>query len=437
MDPQLAAYLKKIARPGAVWLTSGERGGGKTHTAVAVMEKLVKGKVPGMRKVIVCTNIIFYHKVGGNVLVEPPPGVHHITTMKELWPIVVDTIETYGRDVLIMLILDEAQGFIAGDNNFTNSSIPMKEMLGTIRKYSMMVWFLTPTARSVGPMFRNLINAKKNPGNITCRWKKDLELNQQWIDQCKLDSRPQEWMAVIPYDAPPVMMRIPVTEWTGVLEDLKEGQYCYDHVASATFKEGDGFDFNAFNDFLGGVASIYAMDAIKEFYAKMKAGETAEGGEAEMSERERKLVLATKLHDEYDLTWEDAAAAAEIPFGTLKTWRTQAKKEEKMSKKSAIGTHPSKSVARQTDGWMTGGSKSPRIYISKRTGGNEGDSGENSSAEARDSEEIFDPSEDASEGVPDGIGEACDTPLPDGRYTMSEMRRAVHHCIGGDGDEAE
>ncbi len=427
MDEGLAAYLKKIARPGAVWLTSGERGGGKTHTAVAVMEKLVKGKVPGMRKVVVATNIIFYHKVNGNLKVEPPPGVYHITTMRELWPIVVDTIETYGRDVLIMLILDEAQGFIAGDNNFSNSSIPMKEMLGTIRKYSMMVWFLTPTARSVGPMFRNLINAKKNPGNITCRWKKDLELNQQWIDQCKLDSKPQEWMAVIPYDAPPVMMRIPITEWTGIQENLKEGQYCYDHVASATFKEGDGFDFNAFNDYLGGVASIYAMDAIKEFYARMEASEASEAGEdPEIAERRQKMELATRLHDQFNLTWEDAASAANVPLGTLKTWRTQAKKDEKRTKKSTRDVHPPKTVASITDGCLTGGSNFPPIYISKTTAEIAGGADGPTSAEPLFSEAGEDPSGDV-EGAPS-------TPLPDGRYTMHEMRRAVHHCIG---DEEE
>lgn len=431
MDPKLAEYLRKIARPGAVWLTSGERGGGKTHTAVAVMEKLVKGKVPGMRRVIVCTNIIFYHKVDGGIRVEPPPGVYHITTMRELWPIVVDTIETYGRDVLIMLILDEAQGFIAGDNNFTNSSIPMKEMLGTIRKYSMMVWFLTPTARSVGPMFRNLINAKKNPGNITCRWKKDLELNQQWIDQCKLDSRPQEWMAVIPYDAPPVMMRIPVTEWTGTIENLKEGEYCYDHVASATFKEGDGFDFNAFNDYLGGVASIYAMDAIKEFYAKMEVGESAEG-DPEVSERQRKLDLATKLHDEFGLTWEQASAATEVPLTTLKLWRRNAKKDDETGGNTAKKRCPSKMTASATDRQTTGGSKSPPIYISKRPAGIAGAAGEELAADPSDSEGVLDLPDDGPEGAPDGVGEAYGTPLPDGRYTMNEMRRAVHHCIGDD-----
>jgi len=433
MDKQLAEYIRKIARPGAVWLTSGERGGGKTHTAVAVMEKLVKGKVPGMPKVIVATNIIFYHKVNGRINVEPPPGVYHITTMKELWPIVVDTIETYGRDVLIMLVLDEAQGFIGGDSNFTNSSIPMKEMLGTIRKYSMMVWFLTPTAKSVGPMFRNLINAKKNPGNVTCRWRKDLELNERWIKECKLDSSPKEWMAVIPYDTYPVMMRIPVTEWTGVLENLKEGQYCYDHVASATFREGEGFDFNDFNDALGGVASIHAMEAIKEFYAKMEAVEASEGGmDPEAAERKRKVELATRLHDEFDLTWEDAASAANVPLGTLKMWRNQAKKEEKRTAKSVIGTHPSKSVARQTDGWMEGGSKISPIYISKRPGAKEGGKGEGPSAGPSDLEEETDPSD----GVPGDVESTYETPLPDGTYTMQEMRRAVHHCIG-DGDEEE
>ena len=37
----LEPIIKNAARPGAVWLTSGFRGGGKTHTAVAIAEKMV------------------------------------------------------------------------------------------------------------------------------------------------------------------------------------------------------------------------------------------------------------------------------------------------------------------------------------------------------------------------------------------------------------
>lgn len=430
MTADLDAYFSKIARPGAVWLTSGERGGGKTHTAVAVMEGMVKGRFPSMPRVVVMTNIIFYHRVGGRLTVQTPPGVHHIRTMRDLWPKVADTIDEYGRDVLIMLILDEAQGFIGGDSNYTNASIPMKEMLGTIRKYNMMVWFLTPTARSVGPAFRNLINAK-NPGNLTCRWRKDLSLNNQWIEACHIDASPKEFMAVIPYDADPVMLRIPVTEWTGIHEDLREGEYCYDHIASAAFREGEGFDFNDFNDALGGVASIHAIDAIREFYRGMEAAESAK---PEVSERDRKLTLAKRLHDERGMSWEDAADYAEIPYGTLKGWLSKERKDAERVERG----HPISETARQLDGWMTGGSKSPPIYISKRGPENGGPEGAPHPPECVP--------EECSEGCPEGPsdelpeeGEKTDGAhgIPDGTYSIEEMRRAVHHCIGDDGEGPE
>ena len=295
---RLGDFIAAIARPGAVWMTSGERGGGKTHTAVAIAERMVKGRFPQLPKIVVATNIIFYHKVDGQIRVEPPPGVFHIRTMRDFFPIVVDSIRTYGRDVLIVLILDEAQGFVGGDLNSTNASIPMKEFLGTIRKYNSMVWFLTPSAKQLGPAFRNLINAK-TPGNLTCRWKKDLALNERWIKANGLKCTPKQLMIVRPYDHEPAFIQIPVTEWTGTVDGLEEGQYCYDHEASATFREGKGFCFNDFNDYMGGIASINAMDAIEEYY-RTQIGDSEEGGatpvrsEADI-ERESKAKLYSRM----------------------------------------------------------------------------------------------------------------------------------------------
>lgn len=428
MIPAIDPWMKHIARPGAVWLTSGERGGGKTHTAVAVMEMLVKHRFPSMPRVVVCTNVIFYHKVHGRVRVETPPGVFHITTMRELFPIIVDTIDTYGRDVLIMLVLDEAQGFIGGDSNFTNSSIPMKEMLGTIRKYNLMVWFLTPTARSIGPAFRNMMNGK-NPGNVTCRWRKDMGRNAAYIKQNRLPWHPREVMAVMPYDDVPAAMRVPVTEWTKTVEDLREGEYCYDHIASATFKEGDGFDFNSFNETLGGVASIHALDAIRDFYRRVEKRDERIPTPAEV-EKETKARAYVKLQSN-GVPQTVAAKSLGVPRTTLNDWARElglsVTKDMKTGDDEEVSVRQENGIASTFDDGRDGGSRAPPIYISEggpEIGGAGGDVP--SDGEGCSVMEELPPSDDP-EADADGV---TDTPIPDGRYTFEEFSEATRYCIG-------
>ena len=135
-------------------------------------------------------------------------------------------------------------------------------------------------------------------------------------------------MAVIPYDTYPVMMRIPVTEWTGVLENLKEGQYCYDHVASATFREGEGFDFNDFNDALGGVASIHAMEAIKEFYASLPEDEgTDTPSDGRMTEEQWMGKWFPKLRDA-GVSQKLLCEVFHHDHRQLKAWAAEASKRE-------------------------------------------------------------------------------------------------------------
>ena len=263
----LDAFFGEHAKPGAVWLTTGDRGGGKTHTAVHLAESFVKGAYPSMGKVIVATNIIFYHKVNGEIKTECPEGVYHITTMQQLFPIIVENVKKYGRSVRIILILDEAQNFIAGDNNSINESVNMKIFLGTIRKYCLMVWFLTPTAMSVGPAFRNYTTDPNKAGNVTCKIRKDLAMNAEYIRKTKKDWNPKQVVMVRANDREFFFMRVGKTEWTKTWEELEEGEYCYDHQSNATFYAGDGFDFSDFNKVMGDVASVNQMAAIEKYYA--------------------------------------------------------------------------------------------------------------------------------------------------------------------------
>ncbi len=430
---ELDSYFARMFKPGAVILTSGFKGGGKSHTAIAVAEQLVKGLYPSVGKVEVFTNIIFFRRRDGKIVEETPDHVHLVTTMKDLFPMLMDSIERNGRDVLNLLILDEAQGFIGGDSNSTNASVMMKEMLGIIRKFRLAVWFLTPSAKSIGPAFRNWINDPKYPGNLTARFMKDLSWNERYIEKNRLDIDPKSLMQVKNFDSDPILLIVPVTEWTQTRDSLKEGQYCYDHEASATFYVGDGFDWEKFNRTIGGVSSIRVMETIRRYYAENHGGDANAPVLTADEARKRTQAQIAKRMLEDGASQRDVAKALGIARQTVVRRVEQyggmpsKNMSEKGSKKVVNLTEnriagdgdmlPPEGVASSVVKWQLGGRFSPPIYISSKTPQKGGFSGV---AVATDGTEKHPEN--------DGIG----TPIPDGRYTLPELRRAVHHCIGDD-----
>ena len=324
VSEELDSLFAEMVKPGSVWLTSGFKGGGKSHTAIAMAELFVKGKFPSVGRVVVLTNMIFFHKKGGKIIEEPPPGVFHITTMKEVFPLIVDALKKYDRKVTILLILDEAQNFIGGDNNQTNASVMMKIFLGTIRKFGLMVWFLTPSAASIGPAFRNYLNDPKYPGNLTAMWKKDLAYNKKIIEAHHMQNvQPKELMLVRNFDMDqPVLLRIPVTEWTKPKDDLKEGEYCYDHEASATFYVGDGFDWEDFNRTIGGVSSINAITTIERYFIKANV-ETLPESRGELT-KEMKINLCVRAVEICGIDLKTSCKIVNVPYSTMRNWLKKA-----------------------------------------------------------------------------------------------------------------
>ncbi len=301
--------------------SSGPVGAGKSFTAITLAELLVTGRYPSVGDVSVITNIIFFHKVKGRILEETPPNVHHVCTMKELFLLIPRIIEGRGRSVRILLILDEAQNFIAGDTNQSNASATMKEFLGTIRKFRLVVWFLTPSAMSVGPAFRNFINDPKYPGNLTARWKKDLALNRRYITSRGLSWDPRELMMVKSFDMDrPIFLRVHATEWTKTRDSLRDGEYCYDHEASATFYVGDGFDWADFNRVIGGVSSLRALDTIKEYFAKEGPSSREQEAPAENLTKETKMALCVRAVNECGLDLKTSAKIVDVPYSTMRRW---------------------------------------------------------------------------------------------------------------------
>ncbi len=458
MDKRTDEFFASVFKPGSVILSSGFKGGGKSHTAVAVGEQLVKGKYPSVGKVVMLTNMFFLHKVHGEIIEETPPDVYHITTMKELFSLIVDIIERYGRDVVILMILDEAQNFIAGDSNQTNASAMMKEFLGTIRKFRLVVWFLTPSARSIGPAFRNFLNDPKYPGNLTCMFKKDLGFNQRYIKEHNLPFKPNELMLVKSFDSDVQLLQVPVTEWTGTSDNLKEGGYCYDHEATATFYVGDGFDWSLFNRTIGGVSSLNILKTIKAFYAEHCSSEqsgSAPKVSAEEAVKLSQIEIAVNLLNS-GMTERDAAMKVGLSrdqlryrlekAGYIKIRRTNESESENCDSKKcwvkpSPDVHTKNETASSLGGCVSEGGNLPPIYISKSNPEKRALGGalrhkSDSSGRAPPKVLVDDQSKDEQncESNPSRDAEyPYSTPLPEGRYTIEELRDAVKWCIGEDG----
>ncbi len=254
-------------------------------------------------------------------MAEDLGSVYHICTMKELFPLIVEILTRDGKNCRILLILDEAQNFVGGDNNQSNASAMMKEFLGTIRKFRLIVWFLTPSSKSIGPAFRNYLNDPKYSGNITAMWKKDLARNKKYIEEHNLHWNPKELMMVKNFDMDePFFLKVPVTKWTQTLDTLKDGEYYYDHEASATFYVGEGFNWEKFNRKIGGVSSLNVIETIKEFYKKMDTTCTEKNATEVEIPRSFKIEICTRIIKECKADLKTACNIVDVPYSTMRRW---------------------------------------------------------------------------------------------------------------------
>lgn len=304
-------YYQKVFRPGALMVTSGRRGGGKTHSAISFAQMLVNGVYPELGKWRIATNVIFVRKHRDRFVTDYPEGVHHIVSLKELFPIAADVLE---KDENLLLILDEAQNFLLGEHNGTPTVTSMKTFMGIIRKFNISVWLLSPVTKNMGPAFRNFIDDPDNPGNVSVMWERHEDFARRIIKEhgLKIETRDIIFMRYSALECSEATV-IPKLSWTTPPEKLKEGEYCYDHKASAEFSVGDGFDFKAFISATGNVSSFEMVDAIRNFYRDMK-----EAGEEETKEFEETLLAAASRIKSMGLTDESISRAFGIPVTTLR-----------------------------------------------------------------------------------------------------------------------
>ena len=275
----LRKYLSNIIKPGAVIVSDGMRGGGKTHTAVSFCQNIIEGKIGGFPEhTILLTNVIFVRKNrGGGFDTGAPPNVHTVFTLKEIFPIIADNLEMNGRkDTMFILLLDEAQNFLMGDMNSSGEMAKsMKSFCGIIRKFNLCLWLISPALRNLGPAFRNFIDADNDPANVTCTFEKHPSYAKRLIEERHYDMDPRSLVEVKP-GAKEFGQMLPVLDasWTKDPESLKEGEYAYDHLASADFRIGEGFPFDEFVFSISGKSSYHMIESIREFYQRLDSDQS-------------------------------------------------------------------------------------------------------------------------------------------------------------------
>ena len=319
MDPNTAKlkrdvvlkYYQMVFKPGSLMVSSGRRGGGKTHSAISFAQMLVNGEFPELGKWRVATNVIFVRKHRGKFVTDYPEGVHHIISMKELFPIAADVLE---KNENLLLILDEAQNFLLGEHNGTPTVTSMKTFMGIIRKFNIAVWLLSPATKNMGPSFRNFIDDPDNPGNVNVLWERHEISAKKLIGNHGpgIEIRDVIYMRYSALEGSQATL-IPKLSWTTPPEDLKEGEFCYDHKASAEFSVGDGFDFRAFVSATGNVSSFDMVDAIRGFYRNME-----EATEEDSNNFEEVLITAASKIKSMGLTDESISRAFDISATTLR-----------------------------------------------------------------------------------------------------------------------
>jgi hypothetical protein len=245
--------------------------------------------------------------------------------MKEIFPIVVETLEKYGRkDTMIVLLLDEAQNFLLGDmNNVGDMASSMKKFCGIIRKFNMCLWLLSPAMRNLGPAFRNFLDAENDPGNVNCTFQKNNADAKRFVDSRHYDMDPRSIVYVkAGFNEPTQLLPVPTSSWTRDPDTLAEGEYAYDNLSSADFVVGD-FPFHEFVQHISGKSSYDMISGIKEFYEALDRGEMEDGTPVQDADKiryEYGKILAVRMREEYNVPRETVASLFSVSENTITNW---------------------------------------------------------------------------------------------------------------------
>ena len=335
------ALLCDMFKPGVNHVTDGIRGGGKTFQAIAYAQPMVEGKIKGMTKTILLTNVIFLKRVAktgimeNDFIMETPQGVHHITSMEEIFRYATRYMKQYGRqNIQFLVILDEVQNFLLAEEYQADLQITFVKWYGTTRKFNVCLWMLTPSINNLPPRARNFQDDDVKTGYVSYRWRKNKLAASKYIQEHHIKDANVQSFTTLTMGAhePPVMFRVMPTSWTKNVEDVEIGDYCYDHLACADFKlsirkDDDGnetFHFDKLMELCSDLPSFMMAKVMDNFFKQMDgtATEDINGNpiktNTEDTDYERALQIR-KMRD-MGLKIKQISYIMKKPESTIRSW---------------------------------------------------------------------------------------------------------------------
>ena len=248
--------LKDVIRPGAVLVSHGPRGSGKTHCAVSICQNIMQGCYPDMPEhVVLISNLSFAQRTNTGFAIQSPPGVHKIRKMDDVLPIIAETLEN-DNDAMIILLLDEAQGIIQDKlSKDEDIDVSMREFCEVARELKICLWFLTPNLNSLHPALRNFADAGDDPGYVTCTVQTDVSKSAIHVQKGS--------------EAPIESVPMPTSSWMREADSLNIGEFTCCASSSANFNIAKFPIHDLLTDILER-PNNEAVSVIREFMARPK-----------------------------------------------------------------------------------------------------------------------------------------------------------------------
>ena len=479
-DLDVGAFMQSIFHTGTNYITEGLRGGGKTFQAMCYAWGLVNGVWPAVGKVILLTNVIFIKRVNKTegdpktdfVDNETPENVHHITTLESLFRTLSELMNKHPkRDVLYLIILDEAQNFFHSLEAHSEMSVALQKWFGIVRKFDACLWMMTPSIKNVPPKGRCFNDDPKYPGYLNGIWAKNRTAVSRFMKANDITGNPKQWtMLRISYEDKPRFLKVPSCPWTKNYRDLRVGEYCYDGMSSADFTMGDEkFKLSDLIAKCSDVSSLRMPDALKLYFKDLDDETLSENDKANLELARNKFLRMVEMRRQ-NITWKNLAkiegvdqAAAHRGFDRLcQRFASEYLTEDELDALKKGRTKSGK----------IRGTKLQNNDISETLLHNMDDdelslhdNEENATMVQNDAESINEKKDASVSLLPsdsNGISEACiplsvgsvegerelrapregsdDPPegssaIPDGKYDLDEFRRAADHCLPHDDEE--
>lgn len=314
--------MADLFKPGMNHVSDGLRGGGKTHHAIWLSQALVQGLCPSVPKMEMLTNVIFLQRTHNGFKEGYPPHVHHVQTMEDMFRQIGMILEK-DRSTPMLCVLDEVQNFLLADNNQDEVNQAFLKFYGTTRKFNLIFWMLTPSINNIVPRARNFYDDPNKPGYVNVRWRKNPQLARDFIRSRKAEISPKQLITVqMSQEHTPELMYVGSSPWTTPLDEMRQGQYGYDHMSCADFSMGtEAFDFGALMKRIGGVPYMDLPATIRGYFDDMEAKQEEEG---EDNQQALRIARMREMPNGKRLTWNDISYIEDTPESTLRRRLQQA-----------------------------------------------------------------------------------------------------------------